>query len=75
MGGRGQSAPLSHQMQEDHHRFTLYVSFPDHAGLDRTAFSTLPAADGRDMGLPLAWMAANHYDNSAPHTPLCWCGA
>ena len=62
---------FTRQMQADHHRFTLIVSFPDHAGLDRTAFiHHFLRQMARDMGLPLAWMAANHYDTAHPHTHI-----
>jgi len=38
-------------------------------GFDRTAFiHHFLRQMERDMGLPLAWMAANHYDTAHPHT-------
>jgi len=71
--GTGAADPqhFTRQLREDHHRFTLYVSFPDHAGLDRTAFiHHFLRQMARDMGLPLEWMAANHYDTAHPHTHI-----
>lgn len=71
--GPGASDPRSftRQLREDHHRFTIMVSFPDHAGLDRTAFIRYFIRQvERDMGVPLEWMAANHYDTAHPHTHI-----
>jgi hypothetical protein len=72
--GAGDPHRFTHQMQEDHHRFTLYVSFPafpQTPQFDRTVFiAHFLRQMERDMGLPLAWMAANHYDTAHPHTHI-----
>jgi len=74
--GPGAADPqrFTQQMKEDHHRFTLTVSFPDfpqHPRFDRTVFiEQFMRQMARDLGLPLQWMAANHYDTAHPHTHI-----
>jgi hypothetical protein len=72
--GAGDPHRFTQQMREDHHRFTLAVSFPDfpqHPQFDRTRFiEQFMRQMERDIGLPLQWMAANHYDTAHPHTHI-----
>ena len=74
--GPGAADPqrLVQQMQADHHRFTLYVSFPEFPQFpqfDRTAFiEQYMRQVERDLGTSLEWMAANHYDTKHPHTHI-----
>jgi hypothetical protein len=56
---------------EDHHRFTLVVSFPEHGGVDRQKFiEGYMRQVEEDLGGPLEWLAANHYDTAHPHTHI-----
>ena len=74
--GPGASDPqlFTQQMKEDHHRFTLVVSFPEFPQFphfDRTAFiEQYMRQVERDLGTRLEWMAANHYDTQHPHTHI-----
>ena len=74
--GPGAADPhrFTQQMQADHHRFTLVVSFPAFPQLphfDRTAFiAQYMRQVERDLGTSLEWMAANHYDTQHPHTHI-----
>lgn len=60
------------QVRADHHRFTVVVSFPEFPQFphfDRTAFiEGYMRQVERDLGTPLEWMAADHYDTPHPHT-------
>jgi len=72
--GAGDPHCFTRQMQADHHRFTVVVScpeFPQTPHFDRTVFmAQFMRQMERDMGVPLAWMAANHYDTAHPHTHI-----
>jgi len=71
--GPGAAEPqhFTRQLRADPHRFTVYVSFPHHDGLDRTLFiESFMRQMQRDLGTPLEWMAANHYDTAHPHTHI-----
>ena len=74
--GSGASDPqrFTQQVQKDHHRFTLVVSFPEFPQcphFDRTVFIEYYMRQvERDLGTPLAWLAANHYDRPHPHTHI-----
>ena len=65
---------LLREVKQDHHRFMVMVScpeFPQCPHFDRTAFiAQYMRQVERDLGVPLAWMAANHYDTMHPHTHL-----
>jgi hypothetical protein len=72
--GPGSSDPerFTQQVRADHHRFTFVVSFPEFPQFphfDRTAFiEGYMRQVERDLGTPLEWMAADHYDTPHPHT-------
>ncbi len=72
--GAGDPHRFTRQMQADHQRFTLMVSFPEFPQtpqFDRTVFiAHVMRQMERDLGLPLQWMAANHYDTAHPHTHI-----
>jgi hypothetical protein len=56
--------------KEDPHQFRMFVSTKDDAlGEQRTQFIHLLMRQmERDLGRPLDWVAANHYDREHPHT-------
>jgi hypothetical protein len=58
--------------QSDPHQFRIIVSTQeDQLGMQRTAFiESLVHHLERDLGRPLDWVAANHYDTPYPHTHL-----
>jgi hypothetical protein len=62
---------FTRQQKDDHHRFTLMVSFAEVAQVDRTAFiNQYMRQVERDLDTPLDWMAADHYDTAHPHTHI-----
>jgi hypothetical protein len=59
------------EAQHDPHQFRLVVNVPDHARLDRTRYIALYMAQvERDLGRPLDWVAAHHFDTQHPHTHM-----
>jgi hypothetical protein len=71
----GPGAPAKPQFvqaaQQDRHQFRLVVSVPEHRVLDRTLYIELFMAQvERDLGRPLDWTAAHHYDTPYPHTHI-----
>src|SRR5215510_6970824 len=71
-GPRAQDAQAFHRtVCEDDHRFTLVISFPEHSGVDRQKFIEGYMRQVEvDLGGPLEWLAANHYDTAHPHTHI-----
>jgi hypothetical protein len=81
-GRNGQDAPLfgpavAHlepflaEALQDRYQFRLMVSVPEHARLDRTQYIALFMAHvEQDLGRPLDWLAAHHYDRPHLHTPI-----
>ena len=57
--------------QQDPHQFRLVVSVPSHPGLDRTRYiERFMQQVEKDLGRPIDWLAANHYDTEHPHTHI-----
>jgi type IV secretory pathway VirD2 relaxase len=58
-----------HAAEQDPRQFRLVVS-PEHpSGFDRDRVITdLMVQMERDLGVPLAWVAAHHHDTAHPHT-------
>ena len=57
--------------QHDPHQFRLVVSVPDHPRLNRTQYIDLFMAQvERDLGRPLEWVAAHHYNTDHAHTHI-----
>jgi hypothetical protein len=71
-GPGAQDAQAFHRtVCEDDHRFTLVISFPEHGGVDRQKFIEGYMRQVEvDLGGPLEWLAANHYDTAHPHTHI-----
>jgi hypothetical protein len=57
--------------QQDPHQFRIVVQVPEHPHLERTRYIALFMAQvERDLGRPLDWTAAHHYDTPYPHTHI-----
>jgi hypothetical protein len=57
--------------KQDPHQFRIVVQVPEHRQLDRTRYIELFMTQvEKDVGRPLAWTAAHHYDTPYPHTHI-----
>jgi hypothetical protein len=57
--------------QQDPHQFRIVVQVPEHRALNRTRYIALFMAQvDKDLGRPLDWLAAHHYDTPYPHTHI-----
>jgi len=71
--GPGSADPVQFHrtIQQDAHRFVLYVSVPAHDGFDRQQFiERFMGEVEQALDTSLAWYAADHYDTKDPHTHI-----